>query len=72
LTRKVFNGIVYAYSSERTNDKKSEIFIKNDVYSYSGPTDVPLVVQRYSVGVVGQQHATHSHQSTKNFLGTLK
>jgi len=31
---------------------------------------VPLVVQEYSVGVVGQSHATHSHKSTKNILGT--
>jgi hypothetical protein len=37
-----------------------------------GPTDVPLVVLQYSVGVVVEQHATHSCQSTKNFLGTLK
>jgi hypothetical protein len=37
-----------------------------------GPTDMPLVVLWYSVGVVGQQHATNSHQSTKNLLGTLK
>jgi len=30
---------------------------------------VPLVVLRYSVGVVGQKHATHNHQSNKNVLG---
>ena len=37
-----------------------------------GSTDVPFVVLGYSVGVVRQQYATHSHQSTNNVLGTLK
>ena len=37
-----------------------------------GPTDMPLVVLGYSVGVVGQQHPKHSRQSTNNILGTLK
>jgi len=37
-----------------------------------GPTNVPLVVLGYFVGDVGQQHATHSRQSTKNVLGTLE
>ena len=37
-----------------------------------GPTDMPLVVLGYSVGVVGQYHAKHSCQSTNNIFGTLK
>jgi hypothetical protein len=58
---------------------QTELILKNRGYSQKimftateGPTDVPLLVLRYSVRVVGQQHATHSHQSTKNVLGTLK
>jgi len=37
-----------------------------------GHTDMPFVVLGYSVGVVGQSHATHNRQTTKNILGTLK
>lgn len=58
---------------------QTELMLKNQRYSQKimftareGPTNVPLVVLRYSVEVVGQQHATHNRQSTKNFLGTLK
>jgi len=58
---------------------QTKLMLKNQRYSEKtmftateGPTDMPLVVLRYSVRVVGQQHATNSHQSTKNFLGTLK
>ena len=34
LTRKVFSGALYPYSSYKTNAKKSEISTKIDVYSY--------------------------------------
>jgi len=37
-----------------------------------GTTDLPIVVPGYSVGDVGQIHATHSRHSTKNVLGTLE
>jgi hypothetical protein len=37
-----------------------------------GPRDLPLGVLGYSVEVVGQKHATHSRQSTKNIVGTLE
>jgi hypothetical protein len=45
---------------------------KSYVYSYRKPTDVPLVVQKYSVGIVGQSHATHGHHSNKNILGNCE
>jgi len=60
---------MYPYNSDKTNAQKSEISTQIYVYSYRRPTDVPLVMQEYSVGVVGQSYTTHSHQSTKNILG---
>ena len=33
---------------------------------------MPLVVLGYSVGVVGQSHATYNRQTTKNIFSTLK
>ena len=72
MTSKVVSSILYPYNSDKTNAQKSEIFTKIEVYSYRGSRDVPLVVKGYSIGAVGQQHATHSHQSTNNVLGTLE
>jgi len=71
VDQKGFSGVLYPYSSDKTNAEKSEISIQIYVYSYGSPTDVPPVVE-YSEGVVGQSHATHSHQSIKNIVGTLK
>jgi len=34
LTRNVFSGVLYTYSSDKTDAQKSEIFIKIEVYSY--------------------------------------
>jgi len=34
LTSKVVSGILYPYNSDKTDDKKSEISTKIDVYSY--------------------------------------
>jgi len=72
VDQKGFSGVLCPYSSDKTNAKKSEISTQKYVYSYGRPTDVPLVVQEYSIGIVGQSHATHSHQSNKNILDTCK
>jgi hypothetical protein len=70
VDQKGFSGVLYPYSSDKTNAQKSDISTKIYVYSYRRPTDKLLVVQKYFVGVVGQSNATHSPQSTKNILGT--
>jgi hypothetical protein len=44
LTRNVFSGIVYPYSSEKANAKKSEISTKIDVYSYRRASCSPEVL----------------------------
>ena len=36
------------------------------------PTEMPLVVLEYSVGVIGHQHATHRRQFTINILSTFE
>jgi hypothetical protein len=63
---------VYLYNSNKTKAKKLEISTKSMFTATEGPTDMPHVVLGYSVGVVGQYHAIHNHQSTKDILGTLK
>jgi len=62
-----------------THVVQTKLMLKNGRYSQklmftaTGVSrDVPLVVMGYSIRVVGQQHATHSHQSTNNVLGTLE
>ena len=53
LTRKVVNGVLYPYNSDKTNAQKLEISIKKLMFTAKGgPTGVPLVVLGYSVGVV--------------------
>jgi hypothetical protein len=62
-----------------THIVQRKLMLKNHSYPQTltftaaeGPRDLPLVVLRYSVGVLGQIHATHSHQSIKNILSTLE
>ena len=72
LTRKVFSGILYAYSSDRTNVQKSEIFTKNDVYSYRRANRRASCSAAVLCRGCGAATCNTQHQSTKNFLGTLK
>jgi hypothetical protein len=53
LSRKVVSGVLYPYNSDKSDAEKWEIPTNIDFTATGGPTDLPLIVQGESVGVVG-------------------